>query len=642
MSDNVLSLSGVSKAYEGRTLFDQITFGLDAGVHTGLIGDNGAGKSTLLQCIMGKLPVDAGHVAMRQGTRMAYLAQTPILPPVTVGAYLRESFGALEEAIQRYEASAAAGNVDADAHERIEQLGGWQWQHRIDSVAQHLGITDLSQTCDTLSGGQRKRAALARVVLSEPDLILLDEPTNHLDTDTVAWLEGWLQASRAACIVVTHDRYFLDQVAHQMAELQAGRLRIYPGNYADYLDARAVQEALEERTASRRAQVLKSELEWARRGPKARTTKSRARLQRIDASVAELAARPVRHELSQVSMAQGPRLGKTILELDQATVAFTGEPLFAPVSVALCAGERWGVVGPNGTGKTSLLRMIEGQLPCAAGDVVRGVNTRMAYFDQHRAVLDPKQAVRDVLVPEGGDTVFVQGQPVHVASYLQRFAFAQNVQHMRVAQLSGGEQNRLALARFLLAPANLYLLDEPTNDLDLLTLAVLENALTTFEGCVLVVSHDRYFLDKVVTGIMAFEKGTPLPSLVAYQGSFSDYQAYARAQAANAAPSAAVASGAEKKATPKLSVSAPKLTYAETKELGTILARIEKQEAKLGEAETKVADPALWTKDAQAGLLAQQELEKLQNELAAMYARWEYLQGRQEAWESANNKRPVT
>ncbi len=642
MSDNILSLSGVSKAYEGRTLFDQITFGLDAGMHTGLIGDNGAGKSTLLQCILGNLPTDAGHIALRQGTRMAYLAQTPVLPAVSVGAYLQQSLGALQEAITRYEASVAIGHVDADAQERIEQLGGWQWQHRIDSVAQHLGLADLTQMCDTLSGGQKKRAALARVVLSEPDLILLDEPTNHLDTDTVAWLEGWLQASRAACIVVTHDRYFLDQVAHQMAELQSGRLRIYPGNYADYLDARAVQEALEERTASRRSQVLKAELEWARRGPKARTTKSRARLQRIDASVAELAARPVRHVLSQVSMAQGHRLGKTILELEQATVAFSGKPLFEPVSVALCAGERWGVVGPNGTGKTSLLRMIEGQLPCADGTVVRGVNTHIAYFDQHRAVLDPKQAVRDVLVPAGGDTVFVQGQPVHVASYLQRFAFPQNAQHMRVGQLSGGEQNRLALARFLLAPANLYLLDEPTNDLDLLTLAVLENAMITFEGCVLVVSHDRYFLDKVVTGIMAFEKGPSLPALVAYQGSFSDYQAYARLQVQSAVLGAAGAAGADKKTPPKAAAHAPKLTYAETRELAAILERIEKHETKLAAVQEQVADPALWSKDAQAGLLAQQALETLQNEVTAMYARWEDLQARQEAWLAANNKRPPT
>lgn len=625
MADNVLSLTKVTKSFGSRTLFSDVTLGLDAGQKLGLIGDNGTGKSTLLRIIDNRDTSDTGHVARRQNLRVGFLEQVPTLADTTVHEALAEPLAALRAAIQAYETAVASGE---DAHgllEDIEHLGGWDWQHRVERVASELNLTDLNAMTPTLSGGQQKRVALARLKLSDPDLILLDEPTNHLDADTVTWLENWLAQSNAAAIVVTHDRYFLDRVVERMAEVREGQLRTYVGNYTDYLICRAEEEALRERTEHRRLQVLKTEVEWARRGPKARTTKQKARLERLEHASAELDKLATRSRLADLALSPSPRLGKTILELDKVTVSFDGKPpLFAPLSLIVRPGERLGLVGPNGAGKTTLLRLITGDLPPTSGTVTRGINSQIAYFDQHRTALDPKASVREILLPEGGDTVFPDGKPTHIASWLARFAFPQEAHVMRVGQLSGGEKNRLAIARFLLTPANMLLLDEPTNDLDLMTLQLLEAALIEFAGCVFVVSHDRYFLDKVSTGVLGFAQSGALDLV---QGGYTDWS---DAQEATAA--AALATKVAEKAIAKVQGAAQAkqrskgLNYSEKKELAGLEARVAAADAEVGRLEAAVIDPQAWRSGNARAL--QTELDAARAAAATLYARWEALMTR--------------
>jgi ATP-binding cassette subfamily F protein uup len=548
MSQNLLNLSHLKKSFGQNVLCDDASLSLDAGERIGLIGDNGTGKSTLLKMIAGEEPLDGGQVIRRGGLKVVTLPQITKFAEPTVEAVLAGPFAAVRQAIADYE-TAAVQQLDVDdALARIEANGGWDWQRHVDKIISQVGLASLNTQVDTLSGGQKKRLAIAQLMLQEPDVVLLDEPTNHLDTETVEWLEGWLCQSGLAAIVVTHDRYFLEAVVHRMAELRLGVLRTYLGGYSDYIAARATEEALETRTNARRAQILKTEVEWARRSPKARTTKSQARLDRVDASKAQLAAVRRPQAVAELSLAAGPRLGKTILELHDVVAGFAPDkPLFAPLNLRVQGGQRWGIVGPNGVGKTTLLKLINQTLEPLSGSIVRGKNSVVATFDQHRTQLIDSMGIQEFLVPEGGDTVFLPGGPVHVSSYLQRFAFPPQSHTMRISQLSGGQKNRLALAQFLLIPANILLLDEPTNDLDLLTLSVLEDALQTFKGCILVVSHDRYFLDKVCTGIVGFGPApTPgMSTLQVVQGSWSNYHAYAQELATAASKPAKQAKGSK-------------------------------------------------------------------------------------------------
>ena len=635
MAEHFLSVSGLSKAHQGRQLFANLSLGLALGDRLGLIGDNGSGKSTLLQLLAGQQQPDAGQVALRRGGRVALLAQVPRLPPgATVRAILAETLAPLRAAIERHATEAEAGATDALAplQDEIERLGGWDWGHRIERAASSLDLGDLDRPAADLSGGLRKRVALACLLLQGPELVLLDEPTNHLDTDSIVWLEGWLRSQRQmAAVVVTHDRAFLDAVVTRMAELRRGALRTYVGGYGDYLLARAEEEALAARTDHRQAQVLKEELAWARRGPKARTTKSRARLERIDAAQAALAARLPPAAPADLRLGSAPRQGRTILSLENLTAGHAGRPLFEPLTWALSAGERWGVVGPNGVGKTTLLRLICGELAPLAGRRVLGVTSAVAYFDQHRSSLEPQQTVREVLLPQGGDTVFYEGKPVHVGSWLQRFAFSLDVQAMRVGMLSGGEQNRLALARFLLTPANLLLLDEPTNDLDLLTLQLLETALNQFAGSIVVVSHDRAFLDRVVTGVLGLVPVEQAPATtLQVQGDYSHYVDYRRiqiaaAQTASVAASAAPAAG--RTAAPGGARATP-LSFAEKHELDGLEARIGAAEATVARLQVELSAPALYagaSAAAGAAQALQTELGAAEQAVVALYARWEVL-----------------
>jgi len=461
--------------------------------------------------------------------------------------------------------------------------------------------------------------------VAAPDLMLLDEPTNHLDAESVERLEEWLQASPATCVVATHDRYFLERVVDRIVELRDGRLRTYHGGYSDYLAARAEEEARRERVRKRRLQLLKGELEWARRAPKARGGKARARLDRIEDAHAEVEQMRSDDKMGSVRFGAGPRLGKTILELDGVTRGFDGAPAVVDrLSLKLARGERWGVVGDNGCGKTTLLRLVAGDLEPDRGRIKRGANTRPAHFEQHRTELHPANSLRDTLAP-GGDWVFPGGRKVHVASWLTRFAFPSGVHDMAVANLSGGERNRLALARFMLSDANLLLLDEPTSELDLLTLRVFEDALVSFPGCVLVVTHDRYFLDKVATGVLGFSR---LPgeegNVVVCQGGYTQLRRLREAAEAEAHAAEAERARAERSARAR-PVRRSGLSHLEKEELAGMEARIEAEEAEVARLEEGYGDPALWQDGTERGLAVQRELEAARARVDGLYARWEEL-----------------
>jgi ATP-binding cassette subfamily F protein uup len=622
MAETLLSASHLHYSIAHRTLLQDVTLGIETGSRIGLIGDNGAGKSTLLRLLDGQLAADGGTITRRNPCRIGMLEQVPKLPDGTVFDALKEPFAEVAEAIERL-ATLAPGQAHDALVQTIERLGGWSWQHELERAAQLLGVTDLNQRCQDLSGGYRKRVALCRLMLQKPDVLFLDEPTNHLDTDTVLWLERFLAQTPTAAVIITHDRYFLDQVATQMAELRGGVLRTYRGNYSDYLVARAEEEALEGRTEARALRVLAHELDWASRSPQARTTKNRARLQRVEESRDALLNKTRAAALDTLRFGQGPRLGKSILTFDHVIAGHAPhKPLFEPLHLELCAQQRWGIIGPNGAGKTSLLTLITGALAPLSGAVIRGKNTQIAYFDQHRTGLDANKLVQDVLAPEGGDTVFFMGAPVHIRSWLSRFAFGPQALRMQVGQLSGGERNRLALAKLMLTEANLLILDEPTNDLDLLTLNVLEEALLHFAGCVIVVSHDRYFLDKVATHMLRLVPVGDGPCRIEVGvGGYTDIMAQSvdtrrpppAAQAAAPAPR-------PKPAQPR------KRSYKEEQELAAMEGRIEGQEARVAELEERLSEPSIWQQEqGEVGRRLTEELSAAQGEVRALYDRWQEL-----------------
>ena len=640
MSENVLSISGLCKSYGARTILDDVTLGLDLGTKLGLIGANGAGKSTLLKVVAGIEEAEAGTVAIRKGAELFYLDQDPELEPgTTPRGVLEDELSPARDALQRYERAAEAMNDSADAlFEEVERLSGWDWQHRLERAAHEAGVTDLDADAGTLSGGQRKRVALARLLLSRASILLLDEPTNHLDAGTVDWLEGWLAQTSAAVIVVTHDRYFLDRVVNRMAEVREGELRMYDGAYTDYLMARATEEEHRTRVRKRRLQLLRSELEWARRSPKARTTKSKARLDRIDDAKDEQRRLVVEERVADVAFAEGPRLGKTILEFVSVSKRFgQGEPLIRNFSMILRRGERFGIIGPNGCGKSTMLRLLGGLLEPDSGTIVRGKHTALAYFDQERSRLDDRLTVRGQLLPDGGEFVFPggTGTKVHIAGWLGRFAFGPESHAKTVGSLSGGERNRLALAQLLLEDANLLLLDEPTNDIDLLTMRVLEQALIDFPGCVLVVSHDRYFLDRVATGIVSFEgewEGAGQVSMI--QGDYTHYKRVRLAALETRRSERAAEERAKRKAEATTTESRPSartgLSWKEARELEGLEQEIENVDAAVTDIEAALAEPTIWSEDHARALELQKALAEKRDESDRLYARWEALESRRD------------
>ncbi len=628
--DTLLSANGLSKAFAHRDLFHEVLFGLERGEKVGLIGPNGAGKSTMLRILAGLEPPDLGELAIRRDCKVGFLEQFPTFGDAKTGREVLEgAFDELRKTLAEYERAATALEDTEALLLKIDELGGWDYDHLIERVATEYRI-NLEQPIANQSGGERKRLAIARLILEKPDIVLLDEPTNHLDPETVEHLEDWLRETPATVVLVTHDRYFLDLVVSRMFALQNQRLCMYEGNYSEYVASVAMEEALRARTRHRRLHHLLGELDWARRSPPARSGKSRARLERLADVQGEIERLTVSDSKPVIHFGVPPRLGNTILEFVDLSFSFTPDrPLISKLNFALRKGERIGIIGKNGAGKSTLLELARGALTPTGGEVRRGLNTKLALFDQKRSALLPGASLRTTLLPEGGDTVFpTSGGQVHVQSYIDRFGFCAHDLDRTLDSLSGGERNRIALAHFLLQSANVLCLDEPTNDLDIETLNILEEALLAFEGSVLVVSHDRYFLDKIATTILAFEEdGTVL----VHRGDYSSYKAERDARVAAAEKAAAEkakqAHAAELAQIPKPARKG--LTWAEARELEGIEPAIEAAEAELETLETELSEPNLWSNPEKARA-TQQAYDNKKVEIFKLYARWEELSARQE------------
>jgi ATP-binding cassette subfamily F protein uup len=640
-----LSAANLRKSFGAHVVLDDASFTLARGEKVGLIGANGAGKSTLAKVLAGVETPDGGTVSVRRGLTISYVAQEPELAPdKSALEVVEEGLAEWREVKQRYDTLPEGSHEHAELAERIEHLGGWNRSHEAESFLQRLGVKDLARPCGQRSGGERRRIALARLLVARPDVAILDEPTNHLDVDTAQWLEDHLANDyRGALVLVTHDRYFLDAIVTKIVELERGRLTPYAGRYGDYLAKKEELLAHEERVEQNRQNILRREREWLSRGPKARSTKQKARIQRANALEAQGAATAGRPgDVSLVSAAT-TRQGKTILELRGASVAISDRVLNAPFDLILTSADRIGIVGPNGIGKTTLLRAILAKVEEArtgekaddgpdaprlvAGEIVVGKNTRVAYLDQARAALDDTKSVFDDVRGDGGNVIDLGGETMELRAYLELFLFDGHKQRQKVGALSGGERARVALAKVLRQGANLLVFDEPTNDLDLPTLGALEGMLDTYPGSVVVVTHDRAFLDRVATAILAYEPaaaGGPA-TVTRHAGGYTEYADYkqerleAERQKAIEKPAAAPPAAAKPKGKSAL-------TYAERLELDGILDAIDQAESAVQALEAQLADPALYATRGGEVAPLQAKLEAAKAEAARLVARWELLE----------------
>jgi ATP-binding cassette subfamily F protein uup len=645
---SLLSAHGIEKSYGVHRVLAGVSVTIAQGERIGLVGNNGSGKSTLAR-VMGKLEApDVGTVMQQRGSRIGYLPQVPVLDE-TLSA-LDAALGGLERwraaCREHDEISRSLGELAPSAEKErqvllerqatvgaeIERLGGWDQEHRATGILQRLNLPNIQARVGTLSGGERRRVALAALLLSEPDVLILDEPTNHLDTESIDWLETYLEDSfEGALLVITHDRYFLDRVVTRTWEMDLGTVTIYEGGWEAYLTAKAERQALEARTEANRQNFLRTELEWLRRQPKARGTKQKARISRAETAI-DAGPRAASQAL-QFEASSG-RQGSEVLVFDKVKFGYSERPVLDDVSLILTPGQRFGVIGPNGAGKTTLLGLITGTLAPSGGTVRLGKNARIGYFAQTRSDLDDSTSVAEN-VAGLRQMVTVGGRDMTIYSYLDRFSFRGEEIRKKVGVLSGGERARVALAKLLITPANLLLLDEPTNDLDITTMGALEEMLCEFPGSVLVVTHDRYFLDRVATSVLVFEGEGKVQTYVGDYGNYSrlkrERAELERSAAADVAKSSAAtqAANAAAGAAPKR---APKLSYKEERELADIEKTIEAAEGDVRRIEAELADPDLYRRDAvKAGQLGV-ELGAAQARVQALMDRWQALESKREAF----------
>jgi ABC transport system ATP-binding/permease protein len=626
----VLSLSGAHLAYGHVALLDGAALSLEAGERIGLIGRNGAGKSSLLKVIAGLEKLDDGLLQQTQGLRIRYVPQEPIFD-AGLSVFNAVSEGVVEARLvrERYEAHAPGDDLDA-LQTRIETLDAWTWEQRVETTLAQLHL-DGARRIGELSGGTKKRIALAQALVAVPDVLLLDEPTNHLDLDSIAWLEALLKGFRGSVVVITHDRAFLDAVATRIVELDRGILRSYPGNFVAY-EARKVEQLAAEALANARADKLLAQEEvWVRKGVEARRTRSVGRVARLQVLRATRAAR--RETLGRVRLEadSGVPSGKIVAELGDVSMRFGDKLIVKDFSATILRGDKVGLIGPNGAGKTTLLKLILGDLQPTSGSVRRGTRIEVAYFDQMRTALDLDATLADSVSP-GSEWVETASGRKHVMSYLADFLFSPARANSPLSTLSGGERNRVLLARLLALPANVLVLDEPTNDLDIDTLELLEELLQSYAGTVFLVSHDRRFLDNVVTSTIVWE-GDVSPGLWReYEGGYEDWRtqrerAAALQEAARLAPPAkapppAVASSTRAVAKPR------KLSYKEQRELDALPARIEALEVEQKELGVLMASADFYAGDPVRVESAQMRYAQIDDELLQALERWEMLGAR--------------
>jgi ATP-binding cassette subfamily F protein uup len=598
----LISAQGLSKRYGVAPLFQDISFTVSRGNRIGVIGPNGSGKSTLLEMIIGRVKPDSGDVAIRKGTRLSYVAQ---ISEFGAGVNVR---AVITSALER------AAVPESERAARFAQTLG------------RAGFADLEVEAATLSGGWRKRLAIAEALVQAPDILLLDEPTNHLDLAGIQWLESLLQNAAFACVVVSHDRYFLENTVNEMVELnrtyENGALRV-SGNYSSFLEAKEEylhaqkkrQESLENR--------VHTELEWLRRGPKARATKAKARIDKANEMIGELAEMNARSRTAsaEIDFSATNRKTKQLITLDGVSFGIGSRTLFKDIHFSVTSGMRVGLVGPNGSGKTTLLRLLRGDLKPESGKIRRADGLRVVYFDQNRE-LDPDLTLRRALAPDS-DAVIYQEHVIHVASWAERFLFSSENVNQRVSRLSGGERARVLIAQLMLQPADVLLLDEPTNDLDIPTLEILEESLLEYSGALVLVTHDRFMLDRVSTVVLGLDGLGKAERFADY----SQWEAWQRQQLAQAKPAAATTSSRLSSASDAASPR-KKLSFKEVREFATIEVRIAQAEEQLRVKQAAIEDPQVGgdRNRLQEALSGMQQAQKTVDQL---YERWAELEQKQ-------------
>ena len=635
----LITLTEGKLAFGHVPLLDRTAFSLESGERIGLIGRNGTGKSSLLKILAGLEKLDDGLLQYQQNLRIAYVAQEPILHTEhTVFEAAAEGLAQVKALREEYEAL-SEGEWDESNHERLDQLqsqldaqGGWNWEQRVSESLDRLHL-DANQTIGQLSGGTKKRVALAQALVTMPDVLLLDEPTNHLDLDSIQWLEELLNAYTGAIIFITHDRAFLDHVATRIVELDRGILRSYPGNYSSYEKVKEQELNAESLANARADKLLAQEEVWVRKGVEARRTRSVGRIARLEKLRTLRAQR--RNAMGQIKLAisSGDRSGKIVADLQNVSKSYQ-KPIVQNFTATILRGDKVGLLGPNGAGKTTLLKLILGVIQPDSGIATMGTRIEVAYFDQMREGLNLEATLEDFISP-GSEWIEINGNRKHVKSYLGDFLFAPERTNSPISTLSGGERNRLLLARLFARPANVLVLDEPTNDLDIDTLDLLEQLLQDYAGTVFLVSHDRTFLDNVVTSMIAYEGDGKWQE---YEGGYEDYRiqkkrfdALTQANTASTVNKTASKedkkseSKSESKSEVKQSVTKSKLSNKEKAELDKLPNQIEQLEKKQLVLSEQLANPEIYKGDAHLIVTLKNELTQIEDQMARSMKRWEEL-----------------
>ncbi|MCB1880378.1 MAG: ATP-binding cassette domain-containing protein [Gammaproteobacteria bacterium] len=627
----LVTLRQVQLGFGGPLLLDDVSFSISDGERVCLLGRNGTGKSTLMKLIAGDLQPDDGGLAVRQGARIARLTQEvpealngPVFDVVAAG------LGSLAELVRSYHHLAVRLETDpeeallqqlADVQQQLEAAHGWQAEQRVESVLSRLQL-DAESEFSTLSGGLKRRVLLARALVLEPDLLLLDEPTNHLDIESIDWLEQFLLGYSGALLFVTHDRAFLQRLATRIIELDRGRASDWPGDYANFLRRKEEVLNAEERANERFDKRLAEEEIWIRQGIKARRTRNEGRVRALQAMREERSRRREQQGQVRMSLQKTEQSGKLVVEAERIGYAWDEQAVVKDLSINIMRGDRIGVIGPNGIGKSTLLHLLLGRLEPDSGSVRFGTKLEVAYFDQLRAALDETRSVRDNLA-DGSDTVLVNGQPKHVISYLQDFLFTPDRARQPVKALSGGERNRLLLAKLFTKPANVLVMDEPTNDLDLETLELLEELLLEYTGTLLLVSHDRAFINSVVTSTLVFEGNGRVAE---YVGGYDDWLR----QRPVAGQTLSVKKPERKAVTEKPRAQSRKMGYKEQRELELLPEIIESLEQRLASLLSEIAAPGFYQQDGATISAVNRSVAAVESELAGSYRRWEELEQMQQ------------
>lgn len=622
-----MQLQRVDFSVGGPLLLEHVDLSIETNERICIVGRNGAGKSTLMRLLAGELKPDDGEIRLQNGAVIARMAQE--VPQDTTGTVfdvVAEGLGDLGHLLAQYHHALHEGDMDAmgRAQEQIEARHGWDLDLRVQQVLTKLELPEDADFA-ALSGGMKRRVLLAQALVRKPDILLLDEPTNHLDIDAIAWLEGFLKQFEGSIVFITHDRSFLRSLATRIVEIDRGQVSSWPGDYENYLRRREERLHAEAQENARFDKLLAQEEVWIRQGIKARRTRNEGRVTALKAMRRERAQRRDLTGNVRMEVSSAQNSGKKVIEMTDVSQAYDGRVLLDNVSATIMRGDRVGIIGPNGSGKSTLLKILLGENAPQSGEVQLGTGLQIAYFDQHRSVLDDRLTALEN-VGEGSDFVEINGSRKHLVGYLQDFLFSPERARAPITKLSGGERNRLLLAKLFAQPSNLLVMDEPTNDLDVETLELLEELLADYKGTLLLVSHDREFIDNVVTSTLVLEGNGRLAD---YVGGYSDWirQRPAALFATEPEPASKASAAKPAAAAPpaKPSETRRKLSYKESRELEQLPARIEALESELGERTAAINDPAFYQQDAAAILAANEKLAALQAELDQAYARWSEL-----------------